>query len=168
MEQASRIQILVTAVGIDADSFFRFVEWALAEQLVAVLADAIPKDARHLYFAAPDGLKQFRTLLRTKTKHKAWSDTDLNRLYEAVKRHTERHYRQPIEYGDYLKLLWQVEHRCAKCGSAPPDVVLHIDHVIPVALGGTSKRTNLQFLCSTCNLQKGKNLEGNEPWLQLM
>lgn len=30
----------------------------------------------------------------------------------------------------------------------------HIDHVIPLALGGGSEKENLQLLCSVCNLQK--------------
>jgi len=30
----------------------------------------------------------------------------------------------------------------------------HIDHVMPIKLGGSNERTNLQLLCPTCNLQK--------------
>lgn len=35
----------------------------------------------------------------------------------------------------------------------------HIDHIIPVAKGGNYEPDNLQTLCRTCNLKKGKKLE---------
>jgi len=118
------------------------------------------------YFSKPDSLKTFREFLRNRTG-RAWSVNDLNTLYEAVKRKLEMHYREPITYGDYLKLLWNTPHCCAKCGKEPPQVKLHIDHIIPVALGGKSKRHNIQFLCAECNLKKSKKLEGGKPWLEL-
>ena len=31
----------------------------------------------------------------------------------------------------------------------------HIDHITPIALGGTNNPTNLQLLCPKCNLNKG-------------
>lgn len=43
---------------------------------------------------------------------------------------------------------------CAYCGRTPPDAILHVDHIKPVALGGTSDIANLITACSTCNLGK--------------
>lgn len=31
----------------------------------------------------------------------------------------------------------------------------HIDHIMPLALGGSNARRNIQLLCRTCNLRKG-------------
>lgn len=42
--------------------------------------------------------------------------------------------------------------RCVQCGSAAD---LEYDHVIPVALGGSSTVRNLQLLCEPCNRSKG-------------
>ncbi len=42
--------------------------------------------------------------------------------------------------------------RCLKCGST---VDLHIDHILPVSLGGLTILGNLQTLCSAENLSKG-------------
>jgi hypothetical protein len=44
---------------------------------------------------------------------------------------------------------------CQYCGRKPPDVVLHVDHVIAQAAGGKDGMENLATSCSTCNL--GKN-----------
>ena len=44
---------------------------------------------------------------------------------------------------------------CRYCGAKAPDVVLHVDHVIPVALGGSDKPENLVTACADCNSGKG-------------
>jgi hypothetical protein len=45
--------------------------------------------------------------------------------------------------------------RCVQCGT---DFEIQYDHVIPVALGGSSTEENLQLLCAQCNQAKGANL----------
>lgn len=45
---------------------------------------------------------------------------------------------------------------CQYCGQGAPDVVLHIDHINPVAGGGTNDIMNLVTSCVDCNLGKGK------------
>lgn len=44
---------------------------------------------------------------------------------------------------------------CTYCGGHPPSVVLHVDHVIPVASGGLNDIDNLTTSCEACNLGKG-------------
>ena len=50
----------------------------------------------------------------------------------------------------------EFSHRCCKCGSTKD---LTIDHIIPVAMGGTSTRDNLQLMCQSCNLAKASRVE---------
>lgn len=44
--------------------------------------------------------------------------------------------------------------RCAICGSFIPFRDLTIDHIVPVAKGGTNERSNLQPACRCCNQLK--------------
>lgn len=46
-------------------------------------------------------------------------------------------------------------HRCRCCGaSVSTGAILHVDHIIAVALGGQTTASNLQTLCSACNQGK--------------
>lgn len=43
---------------------------------------------------------------------------------------------------------------CQYCGQKAPDVVLHVDHITPVASGGGNDLMNLVTSCVACNLGK--------------
>lgn len=45
---------------------------------------------------------------------------------------------------------------CQYCGRMAPDVILEVDHIKPVAEGGTNKLLNLITSCRDCNRGKGK------------
>lgn len=43
---------------------------------------------------------------------------------------------------------------CQYCGAEAPTVILHVDHLNPVSLGGDNEITNLVTACESCNLGK--------------
>jgi len=45
-------------------------------------------------------------------------------------------------------------HQCQSCGKTTPEISLSIDHIVPLALGGTNDLSNLQTLCLPCNQRK--------------
>ncbi|MEV0085238.1 HNH endonuclease [Saccharopolyspora sp. NPDC050642] len=45
-------------------------------------------------------------------------------------------------------------HTCRYCGRTAPEVTLTVDHVVPVALGGTDEPSNLVAACRDCNSGK--------------
>ena len=45
----------------------------------------------------------------------------------------------------------------------PDEVVLHIDHIVPVINGGKSVESNLRVLCDKCNLKKGRRNDDEIP-----
>lgn len=55
------------------------------------------------------------------------------------------------------------EFQCVYCGAHPPSVVLQIDHIHPVAEGGSNEIDNLITSCQPCNLGKGASLLTNVP-----
>lgn len=70
-------------------------------------------------------------------------------------------------------------YRCALCGlvgvetrfprggfgfpTSAPRVYLSIDHIVPRARGGSSCRSNLRVLCTTCNTVKGTRAPAEAP-----
>ena len=55
---------------------------------------------------------------------------------------------------DVRKLLLVQRCKCAVC-SEDLEGKYHVDHMMPLALGGTNDKTNLQLLCRSCNTSKG-------------
>lgn len=55
-----------------------------------------------------------------------------------------------------FEVLKRDSFKCQYCGNSAPNVVLHIDHIIPVASGGTNDILNLVTSCFDCNSGKGK------------
>ncbi|MCS4277383.1 hypothetical protein M2390_002589 [Mycetocola sp. BIGb0189] len=53
-----------------------------------------------------------------------------------------------------FEILRRDNYTCQYCGAKAPDVALHIDHVVPVALGGDDKPGNLIAACADCNSGK--------------
>jgi len=55
---------------------------------------------------------------------------------------------------DIAALLVRQKGRCAECGT-PLKKKYDVDHIKPIALGGSNDRRNLQLLCGPCNRAKG-------------
>ena len=57
---------------------------------------------------------------------------------------------------DVKQLVWLRDGgRCRHCGA---QAELQFDHIIPVAMGGSSNPENLQILCGPCNRRKRARL----------
>lgn len=55
---------------------------------------------------------------------------------------------------------------CQYCGRAAPEVVLHVDHIIPRSKHGTDDAMNLVTSCVDCNLGKGKRKLSDDAAIQ--
>lgn len=65
-----------------------------------------------------------------------------------------RQYRKPIPKLIRSEIMEQYDNKCAFCKSSKD---LQIDHIIPIAAGGTSTKNNLRVLCRQCN--NGRDFE---------
>lgn len=54
-----------------------------------------------------------------------------------------------------IAYLMTLQHgACAYCRCDLGGIAIHIDHILPRALGGSNERKNLQLTCEPCNLRK--------------
>lgn len=62
--------------------------------------------------------------------------------------------RVPISKSVRFEVFKRDLFKCQYCGSEAPNVLLHIDHINPVAKDGGNEITNLVTSCAECNLGK--------------
>ena len=67
---------------------------------------------------------------------------------------TPRTTRKVISKSLRFEVFKRDSFKCQYCGAEARNVLLHIDHIKPVADGGTSELTNLITACQPCNLGK--------------
>ena len=64
--------------------------------------------------------------------------------------------RKPISKSLRFEVFKRDSFKCQYCGASAPDVILEVDHIVPVAEGGENDMMNLITSCRDCNRGKGK------------
>lgn len=62
--------------------------------------------------------------------------------------------RKPISKKTRFEVFKRDKFTCQYCGASAPEIVLELDHIIPVASGGDSEIMNLLTSCYACNRGK--------------
>ena len=70
--------------------------------------------------------------------------------------------RIPIPQKTRFEVFKRDRFTCQYCGRSAPNVVLEVDHINPVANGGTNEIMNLITSCKECNRGKGKRVLTDE------
>jgi len=60
-----------------------------------------------------------------------------------------------LSVGIVKKLIALQKGKCASCKEMLAKTGHHVDHIIPLAIGGEHSDSNVQLLCPTCNMSKG-------------
>ena len=69
-------------------------------------------------------------------------------------RNTRPSEREKIPAGLRNEVFRRDQGKCQYCGRSAPDVVIHVDHKVPLSKGGATTLDNLQLLCEQDNLGK--------------
>src|SRR3990167_2754457 len=59
--------------------------------------------------------------------------------------------RNPLSTRTRFEIFKRDDFTCQYCGRQAPAVILHADHIVPVADGGTDDPMNLITACEDCN-----------------
>lgn len=114
-----------------------------SRQLVRRMQLAIRRKARYAYD------ERYRE--RIKERVKKWYETSRGRAYQAGMRQTRRALGK-ID-SKLLERMWAETTHCVLCGDELDDS-RHLDHIIPICLGGTNASGNLRYICADCNLAR--------------
>lgn len=92
---------------------------------------------------------------RTKATTAAWgkANRELKRIHWQNREAKKRANGGILSKGLSAKLFKLQHGKCACCG-LPLGGNFHLDHILPIALGGVNADSNIQLLRSTCNQQK--------------
>uniref|UniRef100_A0A6M3MAY5 Putative homing endonuclease n=1 Tax=viral metagenome TaxID=1070528 RepID=A0A6M3MAY5_9ZZZZ len=62
--------------------------------------------------------------------------------------------RKPLSKSLRFEVFKKDNFTCSYCGQKPPEIVLEVDHIVPVSKGGTDEILNLITSCFNCNRGK--------------
>ena len=90
-------------------------------------------------------------------------------LSEATQRRFNPERRESFDAGIRRNLLEASSGRCTICGVPLTSENMHVDHILPLAEGGSNHPLNLQAACEPCNLGKSSYFEDTviaaaRPW----
>lgn len=74
--------------------------------------------------------------------------------------------RKPLSKSLRFEVFKRDSFTCQYCGAKAPDVILEVDHINPVAEGGTNDILNLITCCRDCNRGKGKRTLNNNSVIE--
>lgn len=92
---------------------------------------------------------------KMKASHKAWQDANPEkvRLLLRNRRARLRNAEGSHTSADIKEIYSMQKGRCAICRKKL-DQKFHVDHIQPLARGGSNARSNLQIACGSCNVRK--------------
>jgi 5-methylcytosine-specific restriction endonuclease McrA len=86
-------------------------------------------------------------------KQQRKQDPSMERVKTAIRRARKRESGGQLSKNIVQQLLERQNNRCTCCGRTLGDKY-HLDHIVPLSLGGTNTDANVQLLLPKCNLQK--------------
>jgi hypothetical protein len=94
---------------------------------------------------------------RAREARAAWyaANPDARRIHKQNRRARKLENGGELSRGIAVKLLKLQKGKCACCNSDLSETGYHIDHIMPLALGGSNDDDNVQLLCPACNASKG-------------
>ena len=113
----------------------------------------------------------YANIEKTRERQRSWVSRNKNKRRESernyrqrnpdklrVKNHNQRARRMAAigrcTFKQTQELLAKQKFKCIYCRSSLKDD-RHLDHIVPLLLGGANEITNLQWLCPGCNCRKG-------------
>lgn len=139
-DPGGRIYALITPTHL--------IDYTLDIDTASVFQDK--KEAEDLRKRATKKLKGFQTVDLKKVQMKAFEESV--QAAEADKAEDMQNcQRRNFSVSERSAVYTKTEGRCAICGKFVPYTEFTVDHIVPLAKGGSNDISNLQCACGVCN-----------------
>lgn len=105
--------------------------------------------SREFYKNNPEKAKAMRDAYRSRPEYKEINIRNLANRRSRIVGSTGR-----LSSGLLGRLMTTQRNKCACCKTDLSLVKVHLDHIMPLALGGNNNDNNMQLLCRPCNQSK--------------
>lgn len=129
------------------------IEHKLSDDLTAEICPVIPVFKIHFEYTSPKG----RNTWYWDTVFSSEEMLDFSQQCKIIERNKQSaRYQRSIMTADLrYNVMKRDGFRCVLCGRDASDgVKLHVDHIVPIAKGGKTIKSNLRTLCEDCNIGK--------------
>ena len=93
---------------------------------------------------------------KEKLRRTIWRKTDSGKLFKLNRNYSDRTGRtEKISLDEFKSIKEKYFNSCYLCCRKEPDIIITVDHIIPVSKGGLNTVDNIQLLCLSCNSKKG-------------
>jgi 5-methylcytosine-specific restriction endonuclease McrA len=119
--------------------------------------EPVPQSTRGVVDYCADVLGRCGGKRAIKKEYRLYKDEIFNARSDGSDAYEEQ---LPKRAGTIRQLMWKsLPHTCSRCGERIESMRdMHVDHIIPLAKGGTDTVDNMQLLHKACNLSKGAKL----------
>ncbi|MBS1732012.1 MAG: HNH endonuclease [Bacteroidetes bacterium] len=134
------------------------------------LYERIGNEVFYLLFNNRKALLQFNDIVADYIK-----EVDVSEIqdYETKELFNEKGFLKRVRIPEWAKraVFFRDRGKCCLCfkdlsGLLNTESARHYDHIVPLAQGGLNDVSNLQLLCSDCNLKKRHNQIATSNWYQ--
>ena len=127
----------------------------------------------HIYAADPNDIHiiTYKQVKYHCEKHNIeWKNQTFTQFIKEVKDRffLEKNGRVQFTANQRHAILKRFDFKCNKCKTCITDNEFDIDHIRPLANGGTNKASNLQPLCNSCHADKCSNEHENGEYIKLI
>ena len=151
LQENGYVATILKAAGTNMEDFELRLKQMAQEQFIKSIR---PSDEQvNTWKATENGILMLQDHIRSKTGRSVSLPTleSLWRLFTG-RRYRRRNRRIVFEFRE-----GRSSKVCEHCGETEGN--FHVDHKVPLAIGGSDNEENFQMLCETCNLKKSSKVD---------
>ena len=121
---------------------------------------ALPVPKYYCCYRSPQGKSSLITEFRMNIENLEWLKASIEKINS--KKSSKRFQRTLMTPELREAIIRRDNWTCQKCGNSvfkEPNLLLEVDHIIPVSKGGKTEPNNLQTLCWKCNREKSDKID---------